>query len=76
MSLDLISNDNEAFRGYAFWVGILILKTLAMSILTAMKRMKNKVSPRGQHPNYFKWIFPSTFAILIDACVACFASDF
>lgn len=35
--------DNEIFQSYAFWTAILVLKMLAMSMLTAFTRMKNKV---------------------------------
>lgn len=40
---DLISADNEVFASYAFWTGVLIVKMLAMSLLTGVARFRNKV---------------------------------
>lgn len=34
---------NPVFRSYAFWSVVLVLKMMAMSVLTAMQRVKNKV---------------------------------
>lgn len=41
---ELLSRDNVVFRAYAFWASVLLLKTLAMSMLTAMQRFRTKVS--------------------------------
>lgn len=41
--LDLLSVDNPVFRNYVVWSGVLLLKTLAMSILTGSKRFRTKV---------------------------------
>lgn len=43
---ELLSKDNVVFRAYAFWVTVLLLKTLAMSILTGMQRFRTKVNRR------------------------------
>lgn len=43
---ELLSRDNVVFRAYAFWASVLLLKTLAMSMLTAMQRFRTKVSWR------------------------------
>lgn len=37
----LIAADNPVFRNYAVWTGVLVLKTLGMSALTAIMRFKN-----------------------------------
>lgn len=41
--IDAISLTNPVFRSYIFWSTVLVLKMLAMSILTALQRFKNKV---------------------------------
>ena len=41
---ELLSRDNVVFRAYAFWASVLILKTLAMAMLTGMQRFRTKVS--------------------------------
>lgn len=44
MSFDqIVSADNVVFCSYAFWSGILIIKMLAMSILTGRARYSTKV---------------------------------
>lgn len=40
---ELLSKDNVVFRAYAFWVAVLLLKTLAMAMLTAAQRFRTKV---------------------------------
>lgn len=40
---ELISYENDVFRTYAFWVAVLVVKMLGMSLLTAIQRFKNKV---------------------------------
>ncbi|XP_005185994.1 microsomal glutathione S-transferase 1 isoform X2 [Musca domestica] len=40
--LDLLSFDNAVFKAYVFWSGVLVLKMLMMSLLTAMQRFKTK----------------------------------
>lgn len=41
--IDAISLTNPVFRSFVFWSTVMILKMLAMSVLTGMKRFKNKV---------------------------------
>lgn len=41
---ELLSRDNIVFKSYAFWGSVLILKTLAMSILTGLHRFRTQVS--------------------------------
>lgn len=41
--IDILSYENEVFRTYVFWSAILVVKMLALSMLTGMKRHKNKV---------------------------------
>lgn len=43
---ELISYDNDVFRTYAFWVAVLVVKMLGMSLLTAIQRFKNKVKAK------------------------------
>lgn len=40
---DVISVENPVFREYCFWAVVLVLKMMAMSILTGMKRASTKV---------------------------------
>ena len=42
----LMSFDNPVFRTYAFYVGVLALKMLAMSLLTGRMRFKKLVSSK------------------------------
>ncbi|XP_058985375.1 microsomal glutathione S-transferase 1 isoform X1 [Musca domestica] len=37
---DLLSLDNEVFTAYLYWSGILVLKILAMAILTGLQRFR------------------------------------
>ncbi|XP_061389402.1 microsomal glutathione S-transferase 1-like [Musca vetustissima] len=37
---DLLNLDNDVFRAYIFWSGILVLKILAMAILTGLQRFR------------------------------------
>lgn len=60
MSFNLISNENEVFRSYAFWSGVLILKLLGMSLLTARQRFANKV------PKLL--LFKYNYVIIADFC--------
>lgn len=39
-----LSYSNEVFRGYITWGGLLIIKMLCMSLLTAFQRMRKGVS--------------------------------
>lgn len=39
-----LSYDNELFRGYVTWGGLLLLKLLLMAVLTSIQRMKSGVS--------------------------------
>ncbi|XP_055692443.1 microsomal glutathione S-transferase 1-like [Lutzomyia longipalpis] len=41
---DIISNENEVFRSFAFWSVVLLVKTLAMAYLTGRVRWTKKVS--------------------------------
>ncbi|KDR06731.1 Prostaglandin E synthase [Zootermopsis nevadensis] len=41
--VELLSRNNPVFTGYVFYATILILKLLAMSVLTARQRMRKKV---------------------------------
>lgn len=41
--IDILSYENEALRTYVFWSAVLVIKMFALSILTGMKRHKNKV---------------------------------
>lgn len=43
MTVDLISFDNAVFRAYAYWVAVLIAKTLVMAPLTGRQRFRTKV---------------------------------
>lgn len=49
---ELLSKDNVVFRAYAFWVTVLLLKTLAMSILTGLQRFRTKVRKTKQREGY------------------------
>ncbi|XP_073830087.1 microsomal glutathione S-transferase-like [Musca autumnalis] len=40
--LDLLTFDNAVFKSYVFWSGVLVLKMLLMSTLTAVQRFKTK----------------------------------
>lgn len=44
--IESLSLTNQVFRAFVFWSTVMILKMLAMSILTAMQRFKNKVCRR------------------------------
>lgn len=39
----LLALDNPIFRAYVFYSSLLVVKCMAMSILTGRQRMKNKV---------------------------------
>lgn len=41
---NLIDLKNPVFHSYVLWSSVLVLKMLAMSLLTAVQRFKNKVS--------------------------------
>ncbi|XP_050441876.1 microsomal glutathione S-transferase 1-like [Adelges cooleyi] len=43
MSMDLFTRENPVFECYAFYSSILIIKMIAMSLLTAFQRMRKKV---------------------------------
>lgn len=47
---ELLSKDNVVFRTYAFWTTVLLLKLLAMSILTGLQRFRTKVKSK-----FFVW---------------------
>ncbi|KRF82510.1 microsomal glutathione S-transferase 1 isoform X2 [Drosophila virilis] len=42
MSLELLTLTNPVFKSYTFWTGVLVIKMLAMSLLTAIQRFKTK----------------------------------
>lgn len=56
MSLDLLSLNNPVFKSYTFWAGVLVIKMLAMSLLTAVQRFKTKVSATGPHLWSADWV--------------------
>lgn len=66
MSLaQLISVDNEVFSSYAFWAAVLIVKMLAMSILTSIARFRTNVSSvLWLYTLYFKWFACINTAII------------
>jgi glutathione S-transferase len=41
--IESLSLTNQVFRAFVFWSTVMVLKMLAMSLLTAMNRFKNKV---------------------------------
>jgi hypothetical protein len=43
---EALSYDNEVFRGYITWGGLLLIKLLLMAFLTSIQRMKHGVSFR------------------------------
>lgn len=49
MSLELLSLTNPVFKSYTFWAGVLVIKMLAMSLLTAVQRFKTKVRATREH---------------------------
>ncbi|XP_043658773.1 microsomal glutathione S-transferase 1 isoform X1 [Drosophila teissieri] len=40
--VELLSLANPVFKSFAFWVGVLVIKMLAMSLLTGLQRFKTK----------------------------------
>lgn len=49
MSLELLSLTNPVFKSYTFWTGVLVIKMLAMSLLTGLQRFKTKVRATREH---------------------------
>lgn len=49
MSLELLSLTNPVFKSYTFWAGVLVIKMLAMSLLTGLQRFKTKVRAAREH---------------------------
>lgn len=45
--VELLSLTNPVFKSFVFWVGVLVIKMLAMSLLTAIQRFKTKVRGGG-----------------------------
>jgi len=41
--VELLSLSNPVFKSFTFWVGVLVIKMLLMSLLTAVQRFKTKV---------------------------------
>ena len=41
---ELLNFDNVVFKAYVFWIAVLVVKMLLMSLLTAMQRFKTKVN--------------------------------
>jgi hypothetical protein len=39
----IISLENDIFKIYVFWTGVLVIKVLLMAFLTVIQRVKNKV---------------------------------
>ena len=44
VSLDILSYENPVLRSYIFWSSILVIKMVLMGPLTALQRLKRKVS--------------------------------
>ncbi|KAH8301341.1 hypothetical protein KR059_000526, partial [Drosophila kikkawai] len=44
--VELLSLTNPVFKSFVFWVGVLVIKMLLMSLLTAVQRFKTKVRRR------------------------------
>ncbi|KAH8344514.1 hypothetical protein KR084_002277, partial [Drosophila pseudotakahashii] len=44
--VELLSLSNPVFKSFTFWVGVLVIKMLLMSLLTAIQRFKTKVRDR------------------------------
>ncbi|XP_020797755.1 microsomal glutathione S-transferase 1 isoform X2 [Drosophila serrata] len=40
--VELLSLTNPVFKSFVFWVGVLVIKMLSMSLLTAIQRFKTK----------------------------------
>lgn len=40
---EILTLENESFRAYLFWTSVLVIKMLAMTLLTTRQRYKNKV---------------------------------
>ncbi|XP_075158362.1 microsomal glutathione S-transferase-like isoform X1 [Haematobia irritans] len=40
--MDLLNLNNDVFRAYLFWSGVLVLKMLIMSMLTGLQRFRTK----------------------------------
>lgn len=71
MVLDLINYDNAVFRSYAYWMAVLIFKTLIMAPLTGRQRFKNKVLfQKFQRTFLCASSFFKTFANAEDAKIA------
>lgn len=51
--IDVLSVENEVFRGFVTWSLILLIKVLLMSVLTAFHRVKNGVW--NLTVNFLKW---------------------
>ena len=51
--LENLSLENSIFRSYIFWSSILLLKMMAMALLTGLHRFKNKVCVKN---NIFDWL--------------------
>lgn len=41
--IELLDYDNPVLRAYAFWMSMLVIKMLLMTLLTAAQRMRTKV---------------------------------
>ena len=42
--MDLLTLDNEVFKAYLYWSGVLVLKMLFMALLTGIQRFGTFVS--------------------------------
>lgn len=61
---DTLNSDNQVFKAFVFWSTVMVLKMLAMSILTAMQRFKNKVSKS----TLTRWNIDKTLIALLVVC--------
>lgn len=52
--VELLSLTNPVFKSFVFWVGVLVIKMLAMSLLTAIQRFKTKVRG-GRYQERAQW---------------------
>lgn len=56
MSL-LMTVHNPVYRNYVFWTGVLILKMLAMSLLTGCKRFHSRVHNKYFQLNHYYYMY-------------------
>lgn len=49
---DILNLENPILRGFLFYNALLVVKCMAMSVLTARQRFKSKVSVLNFNTNY------------------------